>query len=241
MLQTLRPAEIILIEDYSEDDTLKVLQVLQQQHGPEWIKIIAMTENRGPSVARNLGWDTAKHPYIAFLDSDDTWHPQKLEIQYAFMERNPEVVLVGGLVQVIKPGNPNSPPMNTLSPCFFRVTKWAALLKNQFITPTVMLRRSLFFRFNEKKRRSEDLLLWLSICLSGNTCYRIDTPLAFLHKASYGQSGLSGNIWAMQIGELDAYWKIYKNGWLNKASFIIVACFSLLKFVKRWLTVKFRG
>jgi len=89
--QTLRPAEVILIEDGSGDNTLEQLYRVQGEHPKDWIKIIALEKNSGPSFARNTGWDAATQPYIAFLDADDSWHPQKTEIQYQWMAAHPKV------------------------------------------------------------------------------------------------------------------------------------------------------
>ena len=78
--QTQRPQEVILVDDASGDETLQQLYSLQSQYG-EWIKVVALTTNVGAASARNAGWNVATQPYIAFLDSDDAWHPQKVAIQ----------------------------------------------------------------------------------------------------------------------------------------------------------------
>src|SRR5688572_15186507 len=77
--QTARPAEVLLVEDCSGDDTLEALHRIAAAYEPGWIKVIAMPANGGPSRARNTGWQQAEQPYIAFLDADDTWAPRKLE------------------------------------------------------------------------------------------------------------------------------------------------------------------
>jgi glycosyltransferase involved in cell wall biosynthesis len=77
--QSLRPAEVILVDDHSTDDTLQSLYRLQDRYGREWIRIIEQPVNGGPGTARNMGWNAATQTYIAFLDSDDTWHPKKIE------------------------------------------------------------------------------------------------------------------------------------------------------------------
>jgi len=98
MSQTALPGEVILVDDASPDHgrTLSKLQELQERFRDKThIEIIALKNNSGPSVARNAGWGTATQPYIAFLDADDAWHTQKLEIQYEWMKEHPEIALTG--------------------------------------------------------------------------------------------------------------------------------------------------
>lgn len=93
--QTLRPAEVILVDDCSGDGTVDTLYALQKKFPPNWIKVIELEQNSGPGEARNAGWAAASHSYVAFLDADDSWHPQKIEIQYSWMIEHPDVVLTG--------------------------------------------------------------------------------------------------------------------------------------------------
>jgi glycosyltransferase involved in cell wall biosynthesis len=78
--------EIIVIDDGSTDNTEKVVTVFQDR-----IRYIK-TPNRGAGAARNRGVKEAKNPLVAFLDSDDTWIPKKLELHRTVMEDNPEIV-----------------------------------------------------------------------------------------------------------------------------------------------------
>src|SRR5699024_8519197 len=75
--QSWLPKEVILIDDASDDNTLEALHKLQTEHKAGWIRVHSMSKNGGPGVARNMGWDLAAENYIAFLDSDDIWHPRK--------------------------------------------------------------------------------------------------------------------------------------------------------------------
>src|SRR5690606_11478324 len=93
--QTLLPAEVILVDDSSGDGTLNVLYSLQEKYTPGWIKVLALPENVGAGEARNAGWEMATQDYIAFLDADDSWHPQKIEIQYEWMRSHIDVSFTG--------------------------------------------------------------------------------------------------------------------------------------------------
>nr|WP_175801934.1 glycosyltransferase [Burkholderia anthina] len=83
--QTWRPAELILVDDASPDDTLACIERLRSRYGDDWIRVIALPRNGGPGVARNVGWRCATQRFIAFLDADDTWHPDKIARQCGWM------------------------------------------------------------------------------------------------------------------------------------------------------------
>lgn len=78
--------ELIIVDDCSTDNSVEVIQGFVDKD-PR-IKLIQLTENSGAAVARNKGIEAAKGRYIAFLDSDDAWSPDKLEKQLAFMQAN---------------------------------------------------------------------------------------------------------------------------------------------------------
>src|SRR5258706_14692588 len=73
--QTLRPAEVILVDDGSPDGTGAALERLRERFGADWIRIVRLPRNLGSASARNAGWELATQRYVAFLDSDDAWHP----------------------------------------------------------------------------------------------------------------------------------------------------------------------
>ncbi len=77
---------MIVVDDCSTDYSIKVIQSFIEQDSR--ISLIQLTENSGAAVARNRGIEVAQGRYIAFLDSDDLWLPNKLEKQLAFMKAN---------------------------------------------------------------------------------------------------------------------------------------------------------
>jgi glycosyltransferase involved in cell wall biosynthesis len=89
--QTYRKIELIVIDDGSTDDTLKVIKEYEKSI------VILRQENQGAASARNLGIHHSKGDYIALLDSDDVWMPDKLEKQMKIMSANElDLVYCGG-------------------------------------------------------------------------------------------------------------------------------------------------
>jgi len=231
--QTLKPYEVILVEDCSGDYTLDVLYSLQSQFDVDWIKIIPLKVNSGPGTARNVGWNASQQDYIAFLDADDSWHPQKIEIQYGWMVKNPDVDMTGHDFQYLKTTDEFIEKHNVGLVDFLQVTKKALVFKNRFSTPSVMLKSTINNRFPSGKKYCEDYYLWTEIAFNESTCYFANTVLAFLHKPPYGISGLSADLWEMEKGELDVYRNLYNKGLINVFQHAFFTVFSTLKFIRR--------
>lgn len=238
--QSLLPAEVILIDDASPDDTLSLLHQYAAEYAPGWIKVVSLNVNSGPGTARNEGWNMATQRYVAFLDSDDSWHHQKIELQYEWMVQNPTAVLTGQKGLTI---DAVSEVMSRLyekgDVTFTEVTRHQLLVSNQFSTPSIMLRRDLPFRFPEGKRFCEDYELWCDICCSVLKCYSINQPLTFCHKPLYGSTGLSSHLWQMEKGELDVYKAMHGKRKIGGAYSYVLKTWSLIRYVRRALNTRF--
>ena len=84
--QTYQDWEMIIIDDCSTDKTAKIVASFQEKDSR--IKYFYNSNNKGSAFSRNLALQNAKGKWIAFLDSDDLWHPEKLEKQIEFMTKN---------------------------------------------------------------------------------------------------------------------------------------------------------
>lgn len=76
--------ELIIIDDKSTDKTVNIIKSFSDKR----IRLIINESNRGAAFSRNVGLQSAKGEYIAFLDGDDRWYPAKLKVQYEFMKNN---------------------------------------------------------------------------------------------------------------------------------------------------------
>ena len=236
--QTQRPTELILVDDASGDETLQQLHAIRAHYGP-WIRVVALAINAGAASARNAGWNLASQPYIAFLDADDAWHPQKIEIQYGYMQQNPDVALSGHLCRQlpVDTQGTTSWPMEWTGDVQ-RVTWSRLLLRHQFVTPSVMLKRQIRPRFFEGARHMEDHRLWLEIVGTPLPTVRLQAELAAVYKPVYGASGLSADMWRMEKAELANYRYFHGLGKLSMVQLMLLQAYSLVKFVRRLLIVR---
>ena len=82
--QTLVNFEYIIVDDASTDQTFEIINKFKKKD--KRIKIVKLNKNVGPITARNLAIDKSKGIFIAFIDADDLWHPEKLNIQIKEMQ-----------------------------------------------------------------------------------------------------------------------------------------------------------
>ncbi len=163
-------AEIIIIDDCSSDNTI---DVIENKLMPLYdnIQLIKSPKNLGASGARNLGIKAAKAKYIAFLDADDVWLPNKLIRQKAIMDNNSDCVIVSCDSLKVSPQGNVLLRAHEKKPPKEGVEAWKTLLSYNFMpTPTIFTRRELVLQvggFNEALAVGEDLDLWIKIAKLG--------------------------------------------------------------------------
>lgn len=234
--QTLQPIEIIVIDDGSVDNTISVVKEFSHQLRPDFLKLVKLDSNHGQAYARNVGWDTASGEFLAFLDADDSWHRSKLEIQVGYMVKHKELAFTAH--RYICLSEHRKPPILPESWDVKPILAWKLLMFTySLLTPTLIVKRSIPYRFDPYKRYGEDRFLWLQIALNGYKAARLELPLAYLYKATFGEAGLSSHMWLMQKGELDTYTQLRKMGLLNRLEESLLKVLSFLKYLRRvWLS-----
>jgi len=237
--QTSRPMEIILIEDFSDDHgiTLKMLEVIQNNlKGLIKVVIISLPNNRGAGEARNAGWDAASQEFISFIDSDDVWHPQKLEIQTALIRSRPNFLMSCHSYRPYQHalnGKVDAKFVSSLE------VKWQQLLfMNTIATSTVMIRRNIHNRFSKDVRYAEDFRLWMRLLAEGNKVLSINFPLAYFFKEPFTPVGLSGNLMAMHRSVLLCMHDLREEQLISFGIYFFAVAFEKIKFFRRILISK---
>ncbi|GGA36346.1 glycosyltransferase family 2 protein [Dyella nitratireducens] len=231
--QTRPPAEVLLVEDCSGDGTLAALQRVAAAYENGWIKVIALADNGGPSRARNIGWQHAGQPYIAFLDADDTWAPRKLELQMAALEADPSIALLAHQMVVRARGTPIPEPQEPIQTQI--IGRGRLLFHNPFPTASVMLRRDLPFRFDEKVWYSEDYFLWSHILFSGHRCAKINQVLAIWNKRGPGEHGLSDDFMAVHRARRVMRRRLMQEGLISQPEYLFARLVGVLARIRRSL------
>ncbi|MCT7977397.1 glycosyltransferase family 2 protein [Laspinema olomoucense] len=228
--QTYPVQEIICIDDCSTDHTTTVIEEFISDNPYLPIKLLKNNSNQGPSFSRNRGWDVAQGDYLAFLDADDAWHRQKIAIQYSWMLTNPQISVCGHAYLLIS--SEDSEDYFKIKPNFktYIFSQDEIIFSNPFVTPSVMLKRNLNYRFNPNQRYCEDYLLWLQICLDAHQISMLDVELTYIYK-SFGKSGLTRNLWQMKWGDTKNYWQLWKSNRISFGKAIFLIMYSLIKVI----------
>lgn len=170
--QTCPVLEIIVVDDGSTDDTVRIaasvgVTVIQQA-------------NSGPAVARNIGVTAARGDWIALLDADDRWFPDKLQRQ-CLLSSSADIIYSGLLLEHESDGSTSSAPALGASKL------WPTLLYRNPISPsTVLARRDLLLQipFTPGRGGCEDWDCWVRAYRAGARFACITDPLAYYREAA---------------------------------------------------------
>lgn len=247
--QTYSDWELILVDDKSPDRSAEVIADKLKQLPAEVskkIRLIRKDVNEGAARARNTGLDVAKGRYIAFLDADDLWNPQKLEMTLSFMDKYQAAFVFTSY----EFGDENGVPTGKRTRVPKTLTYKEALSRTVIFTSTVLLDshkidKSLMYM---PDIGSEDTATWWQILKSGVTAYGLNMPLAIYRRPA---NSLSSN----KKTAVHRIWNLYREvaglskisaarhmlGWAWRATVrraIDDAVLNHFESIKRFLTVQ---
>jgi teichuronic acid biosynthesis glycosyltransferase TuaG len=159
--QTYQQWELIITDDRSPDNTVEVVRNWCKSDGR--IKLIEAPANGGPAAARNLSLGQARGRWVAFLDSDDIWLPQKLEIQLKFHLQQQAKISYTEFRRIQADGT----GVGRLIKIPTKLTYRQLLGNTGIATSTVLVDRKLTGTFSMKKMFYDDFGCWLDILRSG--------------------------------------------------------------------------
>ena len=199
LAQTYQNWEMIIVDDRSKDDSVEYIWELIKNE--DRIKLIPLDINVGAAEARNKALEIAKGRYIAFLDSDDIWFPQKLEKQLNFMTQNNYAFTFSSyipfsedgkeefsLIQVPKELDYNGYCKNTIIGCLTVIIYKKQV--GEFKMPNI--------------KSSHDMALWLLILKRGFNAYGLNEVLAKYRLVSTSNT-------AKKYKAILDVWKVYRD------------------------------
>lgn len=220
--QTYKNWELLLVDDCSKDNSAKIIKEFKKND--DRIKHIKLEKNSGASISRNIGIKNAKGRFIAFVDSDDLWEPEKLEIQINYMlEKN-----LGFTFTSYRYMKENGVKTNKVAKAPLKIN-YNGLLKNTIIgCSTVVIDKDIIGEFEMPLvKRGQDTATWLKILRNEKYGYGIQKDL--VNYRLVGDS-LSSN----KIKALKRTWNTYRNvEKLNIFKCSYVFCFYIYNAIKK--------
>ena len=232
--------EILVVDDGSQDRSRALVQQYMQQHPEANIQLISK-ENGGASSARNEGIRRASGTFIALLDSDDLWFPEKIEVQMEAFRTHPDMVFLGcgyregafriGFKKITE---------------LYNASIQDLCIRNFPVSPSVVFRRSAVETvgyFDETQKYCEDINYYQRFCTQYNYYYdpRKLVEIGF-QKQYFGQMGLSSNLKGMHDGSLKNIRELREQQEISGSFYLLMRVFYqvkyYLRYVKRWLRKK---
>ena len=202
--QTYKPAEIIVVDNGSSDGTLKFLR-------EQYPAIKTLTENKvGVSSARNQGIKKSINQWIALLDSDDAWHPRKLEIQTSMLD---SALKEYNLIHTDEVWFRNNKHINQMK----KHKKQGGYIFERCLSLCCISPSSVLFKknildkvglFDESLPVCEDYDMWLKICSSEEVLFAQDK---LTYKYGGHKDQLSKSYWGMDRFRIKSIENIIKN------------------------------
>jgi teichuronic acid biosynthesis glycosyltransferase TuaG len=221
--QTHQNWEMLLVDDCSNDETFAILSKFVSQDAR--IKAFKLEKNAGAGVARNYAIQHAQGNYIAFLDADDLWKPEKLEKQLHFMQIENIPFTFSFYETIDETGNLRNETITTPSKITYKQLYFCNWIGNL----TGMYSVDFFGKIpisSIKKR--QDWMLWLQIVKQIKTAIPVPESLAYYRVR---EDSISASKWKL----IKFNFKVYRD--FHKRNFFM-ACLDTIKFLYVQLVIK---
>lgn len=218
--QSYQSIELIIIDDCSTDNSKEIIKELAEKH-PK-IKPVYLQENSGAAVARNKGIELAVGKYIAFLDTDDVWLPNKIEKQVEFMKDNNLPFCHSNYQLIDTEGH-----ITERKGKFKNPLTYSDMLKSNFIGCLTAIYDSdiLGKMYMPLIRKRQDYGLWLNILKKVDVAQGIETPLALYRM---NNDSISSNKIEMLYWNWKLFYKVEKIGFFRSLRSLLFNIFNKL-------------
>ena len=199
MDQSFTDWELILVDDLSTDRSAVLIEEFAREHPEARIRLLYQESNAGAAAARNRGVDEAQGRYIAFLDADDIWYPDKLEKQLNYMQKHEAAFCF----TAYEFGDEEAKPTGKAVRVPKELTFEKALCRTVIFTSTVVIDTAQLGKVNMPLIASEDTATWWQILKTGVTGYGLNQPLVIYRRPAKSLSSNKGVA-------VQRIWKLYR-------------------------------
>lgn len=255
--QTLRPEEVIIVDDFSSDNSRCVIEKLCEEH--KAINAIYLEKNGGVSHARNIGLHCAKTQYVTFLDSDDFYvNPKKLENEMELIKKNgknivaySQVVLAeddGTLEKRIKVNKKDYLTGNIFRKVLIGKFRWPSLARDYCVKKSILENLG---GYNENRNLYEDLEVLLKLSKDNFFLCTYEDGSAYRQlKNGLSQRDLSEHrrVRAEIFNEMIVsfpVWKkimyIFQKKWQEFCRWVVVNCFWRTKRIVKVILISYQN
>lgn len=233
--QTLMPNEIVIVKDGPLTSELDFVIENFVSKSPQLFNIVELKENVGQGKARNAGLNACSHNIVALMDSDDIARNDRFEIQITYMEKNPNVDVVGSFITEFE-NNPEIIESIKAVPItheeIYNFGKWRSPMNNM----TVVYKKDKIFEVGAYNffNFGEDYLLFAKMLMNGCKFYNFEDCLV---NARAGSRMLAKRVgWNKIKQEFLLFYEFRKMGYINNYQFVRnVSLKFLLRVIPNWL------
>ncbi len=258
LAQSYRAIELLVIDDASSDGTTDAVRKTAEKAGipvfeektenaagydpseaecrtgiygqPPYVRILRNSVNRGAAGSRNAGVRAAAGEYIAFLDGDDRWDPEKLQKQSAFLTDHPDAGLIfTGSAFMNEDGSRRDYILHVPE----TITRKELLLQNLISCSSVLVSKDLMRKYPmpEEGKMHEDYVSWLGILQEIPCAYGIDEPLLIYRISGSSKSGNKARAALLN-------WRALRRAGLSVPAAAASMCAYTLRGLRKWRNLK---
>lgn len=199
--QTLPDWELLVSDDRSTDSTREIVSEIAREDSR--VRLFALPENSGAAAARNRSLAEARGRYVAYLDADDLWYPEKLERQLALMDGRGAAFSCCSYEVIGEDGEPMGRTVRMLDACDY----WGFLTHNLLQTVGIMADTGKVDRgllVMPPLRRRQDAATWLQVLRAGHVCHGVPEVLCAYRR-------VSGSLSSNKVKAAKGVWSLYRD------------------------------
>ena len=224
--QTYPNFELLVVNDCSKDRTVDLVRDIAARDSR--VRLVSNVKNNGVSYTRKHGLEEAKGSWIAILDSDDAWAPEKLEKQIDLQRKMNADLLFTGSAFMDSDGQTIDWYLHAPT----EVTYRQLLKQNVLSNSSALVRKELYAKhYAVGDEMHEDFAIWLSILQEGKKAYGVDEPLLIYRIVNSSKSGNKAKAAKMN-------WNTYRYVGLDPLSAFYYECWYVAKGLLKYKNLK---